>query len=161
MNEVINKVDTISEILQLVSFKVGMEEFGVNILYVQEINRMIQITKVPNTPDFVEGIINLRGRIIPVIELRTKLGIEKKPYDKETRIIVVEIEQKTVGFIVDSVSEVLRIPSNILEAPPSITNGVNSEFIKSIVKLENKLIILIDLESILSMDEVLKLNEVS
>jgi purine-binding chemotaxis protein CheW len=81
-----------------------------------------------------------------------------KPYGKETRIIVVEIERKTVGFIVDSVNEVLRIPSNILEAPPSITNGVNSEFIKSIVKRENKLIILIDSESILSIDEVLKLN---
>ena len=96
--------------LQLVSFKIGNEEFAVDILSVQEINRISKITKVPNTPDFIEGVINLRGRVIPVIDLRVKLGMPRKEYGINTRIVVVEINEQTVGFIVDEVNEVLRIP---------------------------------------------------
>jgi len=118
-----------AELLQLVSFFIGNEEFGVDILYVQEINRMSQVTKVPNSPDFVDGVINLRGRVIPVIDLRLRLGMPKKEPDKNTRIIVMEVTGKTVGFIVDSVNEVLRIPKNVTEAPPDLAVGVNSEFI--------------------------------
>ncbi len=146
------------EILQLVSFKIGNEEFGVNILNVQEINKMTQITKVPNAPEFVEGVINLRGRVIPVINLRTRLKLEKKEPDKDTRIIVVDIEKNTVGFIVDGVSEVLRIPVSITEPPPEIVAGVDSEFIKSVGKLEDRLLILIDLDKILTVTEKTKLN---
>lgn len=142
-----------SELLQLVSFLIGNEEFGVDILYVQEINRMIQITKVPNTPDFVDGVINLRGRVIPVIDLRRKLGMNKKEHDKNTRIIVVEVSGKTVGFIVDAVNEVLRIPKSITEAPPELVSGVNSEYIKAVGKLEDRLLILLDLEKVLSTDQ--------
>jgi purine-binding chemotaxis protein CheW len=98
---------------------------------------MLQITKVPNSPDFVEGVINLRGRVIPVIDLRRKLGMDRKPHDKNTRIIVVEVDGKTVGFIVDAVNEVLRIPKNITEAPPELVTGINSEFIKAVGKLED------------------------
>ncbi|MCL4551830.1 MAG: chemotaxis protein CheW [Bacteroidetes bacterium] len=139
-----------SEILQLVSFKIGNEEFGVDILNVQEINKMTQITKVPNAPDFVEGVINLRGRIIPVIDLRTRLKLDKKEHDKDTRIIVVEISNKTVGFIVDAVKEVLRVPVNITEAPPEIVTGIDSEFIKSVGKLDDRLLILMDLDKIIT-----------
>jgi len=142
-----------AELLQLVSFKIGDEEFGVDILNVQEINKMATITKVPNAPDFVEGVINLRGRVIPIIDLRTRLKLERKTHDKDTRIIVVEISGKTVGFIVDSVQEVLRIPMNITEAPPEIVSGVDSEFIRSVGKLEDRLLILIDLEKVLSEKE--------
>ena len=95
------------ELLQLVSFNLDEEEFGVDILKVREINKMLQITRVPNSPHYVEGVINLRGRIIPVVDLRAKVGLEKKSYNKDTRIIVVEIADKTIGFIVDKVSEVL------------------------------------------------------
>ncbi len=149
------------EILQIVSFKIGNEEFGVNILNVQEINKMTQITKVPNAPEFVEGVINLRGRVIPVINLRTRLKLEKKESDKDTRIIVVDIEKNTVGFIVDGVSEVLRIPVSITEAPPEIVAGVDSEFIKSVGKLEDRLLILIDLDKILSNKEKVSLSAVA
>jgi len=143
-----------NELLQLVSFKIGNEEFGINILIVQEIIKTVQITKVPNAPVFVEGIINLRGRVIPVIDLRTRLNLEKKPQDKDTRIIVMEINSKTVGFIVDEVNEVLRIPKSITEPPPSmVTAGINSEFITAVGKLEDRLITLIDLEKVLSTDE--------
>lgn len=141
------------ELLQLVSFKIGDEEFGVDILSVQEINRMSQITKVPNTPNYIEGVINLRGRIIPVIDLRVKLGMSRKEHRKNTRIVVVELKGQTMGFIVDEVNEVLRIPKEITEAPPEMVGGVNSDYITSIGKLEDRLLILLDLEKILSTSE--------
>lgn len=149
-----------SELLQLVSFFIGDEEFGVDILYVQEINRMLQVTKVPNAPDFVNGVINLRGRVIPVIDLRLKFGMPPKEPDKNTRIIVMEVGGKTVGFIVDSVNEVLRISKDVTEAPPDLAMGINSEYIKSVGKLEDRLLILIDLEKILSKEESGQLRSV-
>ncbi len=150
-----------TELLQLVSFIIGNEEFGVDILFVHEINRMLQITKVPNSPDFVEGVINLRGRVIPVIDLRRKLGMDRKPHDKNTRVIVVEVEGKTVGFIVDAVNEVLRIPKNITEAPPELVTGINSEFIKAVGKLDDRLLILLDLEKIISSEQKAQLQSIS
>lgn len=150
-----------SELLQLVSFKIGSEEFGVDILRVQEINKMVQITKVPNSPVFVEGVINLRGKVIPIVDFRTRLGLAKIEHTKDTRIVVVDVEGKTIGFIVDSVSEVLRIPASITEAPPEIVSGVDSEFIKSVGKLEDRLLILIDLNKILSTSEKSELSSVA
>lgn len=146
------KNDT-NELLQLVSFKIGDEEFGVDILKVQEINRMMQITKVPNSPNFVDGVVNLRGRIIPVIDLRTRLGMPRIEHGKETRIVVVELSGTTVGFIVDEVSEVLRIPKNITEAPPEMVAGLDSEYITAVGKLEDRLLILLDLEKVLSTEQ--------
>lgn len=148
----------LEELLQLVSFKIGEEEFGIDILTVQEINRMLQITKVPNTPEFIEGVINLRGRIIPVLDLRVKLGMTKKSHGKNTRIVVVNLNDRTIGFIVDEVSEVLRIPKNITETPPDMVGGVNSDYITSIGKLEDRLLILLDLEKILSTSELNQLE---
>ena len=114
---------------------------------------MLQITKMPNTPEFIEGVINLRGRVIPVLDLRVKLGMPRIEHDKNTRIIVVELKGKTIGFIVDEVSEVLRIPKSITEAPPEMVGGVNSDFITSIGKLDDRLLILLDLEKILTTTE--------
>lgn len=153
------KTENKDEILQLVSFKIGNEEFGVNILKVQEIIRMIEITQMPNSPEFVDGVINLRGRVIPVISLRKKLGLQRIEHDRNSRTIVVEICGKTVGFIVDSVSEVLRIPVNITEAPPAIAAGINSDYITSIARLEDRLLILLDLEKALLGEEKEQLQE--
>lgn len=150
-----------TDLLQLVSFKIGNEEFGVDILKVQEINKMVAVTKVPNSPSFVEGVINLRGKVIPIVDLRTRLGLEKVEQTKDTRIIVVDVDSRIIGFIVDSVSEVLRIPVNITEAPPEIATGVNSEFIKSVGKLDDRLLILIDLDKILSTTEKNEIGNVS
>ncbi len=150
-----------SELLELVNFRLNQEEFGIEILMVEEIMRMRQITKVPNSPDFVAGIVNIRGKIIPVVNLRSKMGMPEKEYDKGTRIIVVEVASKTTGFIVDSVTEVLRIPSNITEAPPEMVAGINSEYIKSVGKLEDRILILIDLEKVLSSAEKIQLQEVA
>lgn len=147
-----------SELLQLVSFKIGNEEFGVDILKVQEINRMMSITKVPSAPSFVEGVINLRGRVIPVIDLRIKMGLPKKETGKNTRIVVVELEGTTVGFIVDEVSEVLRIPRSITEAPPEMVAGINADYITAVGKLEDRLLILLDLEKVLSISQAKELE---
>ena len=142
-----------NKIIQLVIFKLGEEEFGVDILRVQEINRMLKITAVPNSPDFIEGVVNLRGRIIPIVNLKKRLNLVEKEWDNKTRIIVVELDNKTVGFIVDEVSEVLRIDSNIIETPPPMVEGINSEFITSVVKLNEKLLILLDLNKLVSNEE--------
>ncbi|GJQ63592.1 MAG: chemotaxis protein CheW [Melioribacteraceae bacterium] len=153
-----NKQD-LSDLLQLVSFKIEDEEFGIDILKVQEINKMLKITKVPNAPEFVDGVVNLRGRIIPVIDLRTRLGMPRKEYDNKTRIVVVELDGNTIGFIVDEVSEVLRIPRNITEPPPPMVAGINSDYITAVGKLEDKLLILLDLEKVFASDEIDKLGK--
>ena len=153
MEKVENTTIVTEELLQLVSFKIGEAEFGVDILRVQEINKMMDLTTVPNTPPFVEGVVNLRGRIIPVLNLRSRLGLEVKEYDSDTRIIVVELHDKTLGFIVDEVKEVLRIPKSITEQPPEVVSGVDAEYITAIGKLEDRLLILLDLTKILSNQE--------
>ena len=155
------KVDVSSTLIQLVSFKIGEEEFGVDITKVQEIIRMVDITRVPNAPHFVEGVINLRGKVIPIIDMRKRLELDSKDYDKDTRIVVVEIEGKIVGFIVDSVSEVLRINQAVTEAPPPMVAGINSEFITSIAKLDDRLLILLDLERVLTSEEKGEMSELA
>jgi purine-binding chemotaxis protein CheW len=145
------------ELLQLVSFKIGDEEFGVDILKVQEINRMLDVTRVPNAPEFVDGVINLRGKVIPIIDLRRRFGMERKEHDKNTRIVVVELSGKVIGFVVDAVSEVLRIPRSVTEPPPSMVAGIDADYITAVGKLEDRLLILLDLERVLSRDEATSL----
>ncbi|MCX7984317.1 MAG: chemotaxis protein CheW [Bacteroidetes bacterium] len=138
------------ELLQLVSFNIGDEEFGVDILKVQEINRMLTITRVPNAPEYVEGVINLRGKVIPVVNLRKRFGLPPKEADKNTRIIVIELNGKTVGFVVDSVREVLRIPKSVTEPPPALATRINAEYITAVGKLDDRLLTLLDMEKVLS-----------
>jgi purine-binding chemotaxis protein CheW len=142
-----------NELLQLVTFNIGDEEFGVEILKVQEIIRMMGITRVPKAPDFVEGVINLRGKVIPIIDLRRRFGMIAQEHDKHTRIIVLEINAVIVGFVVDSVSEVLRIPANTVEPPPAIISGIESEYISGVGKLADRLLILLDMDRLLSRGE--------
>ncbi|MBI3579895.1 MAG: chemotaxis protein CheW [Ignavibacteriales bacterium] len=149
------------ELLQLVSFTIGEEEFGVDILKVQEINRMVEVTRVPNAPEYVDGVINLRGKVLPIIDLRRRFGMQRKEHDKNTRIVVVELGGKVIGFVVDAVSEVLRIPRSVTEAPPSIVGGVNAEYITAVGKLEDRLLILLDLERVLVEEEKQALKAVA
>ncbi len=142
------------ELLQLVSFKIGSEEFGVEILKVQEINRMVEITKVPQAPEYVEGVINLRGKVIPIIDLRKRFNLEIKEYDKNTRIVVVDITGNIMGMVVDSVSEVLRLPQSTIEPPPEIVTGINSDYIKGVAKLEDRLLIFLDLSKVIDFHEM-------
>lgn len=150
-----------TEILQLVGFKIGQEEFGINILAVHEIIKIIDITTVPNASDYIAGVINLRGRIIPIVHLRKRLHMPVIETDKNTRIIVVEISEKTIGFVVDEVQEVLRISTDITEKPPELVAGLDSEYITAVAKLEDRLLILLDLEKTLANDELEELETVS
>jgi len=145
---------TNTEELQLVSFNIGSEEFGVDILKVQEINRMVEITRVPQAPHYVEGVINLRGKVIPIVDLRKRFNLQMKEYDKNTRIVVVDIDGSIMGMIVDAVSEVLRLPASTIEPPPDIVTGVNSEYIKGVAKLEDRLLIFLDLSHVIDFKEL-------
>jgi purine-binding chemotaxis protein CheW len=140
------------ESLQLVTFKIGNEEFGIDIRMVHEINRMIEITKIPNAPSHVEGVVNLRGKIIPVVNLRRKLAFDETERDKSTRIMVVDIDGVTLGFIVDSVSEVLRIQEPKIEPPPSITGSSDAAYIQGVINLPDRILILLDLKSLFGDD---------
>jgi len=141
------------EFIQIVSFVVGKEEFGVDILKVSEINRSVEVTRVPNTPEYIEGVINLRGKVIPIIDLRKRFGMPWKDHDKNTRIIVVQLEGRVVGFVVDAVRQVLRISKSILEPPPSIIASIESDYITAVGKLDERLLILLDLDKVLSIKE--------
>ncbi len=147
-------------IYQLVSFVIENEEFGVDILKVQEIIRTVEITRVPKSPEFVEGVINLRGKIVPVIDLRKRFGIARKDRDNETRIVVVDLVDKVVGFLVDKVKEVIRVEKSIIEPPPELTTSVSTNYITGVAKLQDRLLILLDLDRVLSSDEQEKLSEV-
>jgi len=136
------------EELQLVGFHVGGEEYGLDILRVQEIIRLQHLTRVPNAPDCMAGVMNLRGKIIPVIALRKRFGLDPVSADKETRIVVVEIQGTVLGFIVDSVSEVLRIPADTVEQPPLL--GKDKEYVSGVGKLDQRLLILLDVDRLMS-----------
>ncbi|NOZ07123.1 MAG: chemotaxis protein CheW [Chloroflexi bacterium] len=138
---------------QLVVFGLTQELYGVDIGRVQEIIRMQTITEVPRAPEFVEGVINLRGGIIPVIDLRKRFGMAHDDHDKETRIVVVEMGGQRVGLVVDRVSEVLRVPKGNIEPPSALVTTVESAYLRAIAKLEDRLIILLDLDRVLRMDE--------
>jgi len=142
-----------SQILQLVSFLIENEEFGVDILNVQEIIRPVDITRVPNAPAFVEGVINLRGRIVPVVDLRKRFNLPRRERDKNSRIIVVELSDKIVGFMVDAVREVLRVDAGVIEPPPELAIGIDAHYITGVAKLDDRLLILLDLERILTDEE--------
>jgi purine-binding chemotaxis protein CheW len=137
-------------LLQLVTFRLGSEEFGVKILVVNEIIRLVQITQVPNAPAFIEGVINLRGKVLPVVGLRKRFNMPETPLDSQSRIIVMELDHNVVGFLVDAVSEVLRIPESTVEQAPPVVAGIGSEYIEGVGKLnDDRLLILLDLRALL------------
>lgn len=147
----------VADEMQLVSFKIGTEEYGVDILKVQEINRMVDITRVPQAPHYVEGVINLRGKVIPIVDLRKRFDLDLKEYDKNTRIVVVDISGHILGMIVDSVSEVLRLQADTIEPPPEIATGIDSEYIKGVAKLDDRLLIFLDLSKVIDADKVVEM----
>lgn len=142
-----------NKILQLVTFRIGDDEFGFDIFKVKEINKMLNITQIPNSHSSVKGVVNLRGSVIPIVSLREKLNFTDKNDTSNTRIIVVEYKNKNIGFIVDEVNEVLRIESSIIEQAPEMTTNVESAYISGVAKLENRLLILLDLNKILMQKE--------
>jgi len=141
-----------------VVFSLGREEFAVEVTQVREIMRMEEITRMPKSPHFVEGIINLRGQIIAVIDLAKRLNLESAERTGESRIIVVEAEDVKVGMIVDSVSEVLRVRMDAVEPSPTLAADISAAYLQGVVKQDNRLIILLDLAKVLSLDEMASLG---
>ncbi len=139
--------------LQLVSFRLGQEEYGVEITKVQEIILMGEITRVPQTPDYLKGLINLRSTVIPIVDLRIRFGLPTGDQTDETRIMVVNVAGKTIGIIVDAVSEVLRVSQDQTSPPPPTVAGLGREYLTGLVKLENRLLILLDIDQILTDEE--------
>ena len=147
------KVGEENSIKQVVGFKIGEEEYVIDILKVQEIIKPVDITPIPDSPEFIEGVINLRGMVIPIISLRKRFNFEEKENNSETKIIVTKIDNHFIGFLVDSVTEVLRIPSNLIEPTPPLVSKIGSEFLAGVGKLEDRLVIFIDIDKILSAEE--------
>jgi purine-binding chemotaxis protein CheW len=154
------------QFIQMISFSIGSERFGVEILVVQEIIMMSNITEIPNSPDFVEGVINLRGNIIPVLDLRKRLRLrgyrDFREYAPGTRILVVEIEGNVTGFIVDSVAKVISVTASKITPPPDIiVAGVQSQYISGVVHLDEGILVILDFRRILSVEEKDVLGTVS
>jgi purine-binding chemotaxis protein CheW len=144
--------DTVVTEQQMVLFELGNETYGLDIAAVHEIIRMQPITKVPKAPKYVEGVINRRGKVIPVIDLGKRFGFEKADGAKNNRIVVVNIGETTLGIIVDAVTEVIRIPADSVEPVSDIVSSGHSEYLMGIAKLSDKMVILLALEKLLSGD---------
>ena len=151
---------TAEQELQLVTFRLANEEYGLPITKVREINRLVPVTKLPQTPSFVEGIINLRGLIIPVIDLRKRFEMPITDHDDDTRIIIVDISGQIVGITVDAVTEVVRLNRANIEPSPA-TVAVDSQYIDGVGKIDDRLIILLDIDKILTSQEELAVKHIS
>src|SRR5499427_8825822 len=147
--------------LQVVGFRIGQETFGVRIGSVREIVRVPEITSVPNAQETIEGVINLRGKIIPVVDLRKRFGQVEITADKKNRILVVELDNKLVGLIVNSASEVLKIPPSEIETPGNVFAEGESSYVTGVGKLKGLLIILLDISKLLQRPEFKRLEEVA
>ena len=134
--------------IQLVVFKLGREDYGISILQVQEIKRIMDITRVPNSPDYIKGVINLRGSVLPVIDLKKRLALPASEDTEDTRIIIVKVEDIVVGLIVDGVSEVTSLSSDNVEPPQTVVSGVSAQYLSGVGKQEDNLLILLNLAAI-------------
>ncbi len=142
------------ERMQLVNFSLDGEEYGVEVLKVREIIRMTDITRVPNTLHYIEGVINLRGKVIPVISLRKKFALDSAESDNRTRIIVMEMTSELTGFIVDSVVEVIRISAGEIQPPPSVIAGsIDQEYLTGVINREDRLMVMLNVERLFSHEE--------
>jgi purine-binding chemotaxis protein CheW len=140
------------------TFTIEDEVYGIEILKVKEIIAMIKITQVPLVPPFVKGVINLRGQVIPVIDIRLKLGLSEIGYTMHTTIIIVEIDELSIGFIVDRTSDVVSITPEVLSPPPRFGTQIDVSFLKSMAKLKDKIVMIVNLEKIFSQEELDSLN---
>jgi purine-binding chemotaxis protein CheW len=138
--------------LQLVSFILGQEEYALDILLVQEIIRMLRITRVPRAPHYIEGVVNLRGNVIPVFDLHRRFGLSERVNSERTRIIVVKVQEIIAGLVVDGVSEVLRLPQAAVEPVSSLVTAVDTDYIQGIGKKDNRLLIMLNINRVLGIE---------
>lgn len=151
-----------TDIRQLVIFELAGGSYGVDIQFVREINRLLEVTPIPKAPDFVEGIINLRGTIVPVVNLGLRFGLSATEQSKDTRIVVIESGEHTLGMKVDEVSEVLRIPANEIDSATNMaTTGIEADFVEGVGKINDRLILILDTDKLFTTEEHLQLAELA
>jgi len=149
-----------AEELKVIVFTLAQEEYGIEVDKVRTIERMVPITRVPKTPDFVKGVINLRGIVIPVIDLRGRFGLAETDYTENSRIIIVAANDLEVGFIVDSANDVMDVMSDTIENPPEVLGGVKAKYISGVAKIgDSRLLILLNLVEVLNRNEIIQLEQ--
>ncbi len=146
---------------QLVIFELGAENFGIDIASVEGINKMLEITKIPKAPEYMLGITNLRGSVLPVIDLQKRFGMPVQEQTSETRIVVANMDGVKIGMVVSAVSEVLTIDDKVVEPPPPMVSNINSEFIVGVAKIDKRLVILLDLAKVLSAEEKQQVSKIT
>ncbi len=146
----------VMEDVQVAAFKLLKEEYGVNILNVQEIKVLTDITRVPFAPDYIKGVINLRGSVLPVIDLKRRIGLEDAPYTDATRIIIMKIGEFSIGMIVDAVTEVLTISGQDINAAKDVSDNTSNRFVSSIGNIDGRLIIMLNLDEIVDLPDDMK-----
>ena len=147
-----NKVD-VENSINLVTFKLGNNEYAIDIMQAKEIIKMEKITLIPNAPDYVEGVINLRGNIIPIVDLKKRFNLDENEEEKNTGIIIVKIDDVDMGIIIDAISKVVSIATSNIQPPPPMLSGIGQKYIKGVAKLEDKLLVVLDLEKLIVGDD--------
>jgi purine-binding chemotaxis protein CheW len=140
--------------VKVIVFQLKNEEYAVPVTQVGSIEKMEHITRVPNTESFIKGVINMRGVVTPIVDLRSRLGLEETPVDENTRIIIVDLDDISMGLIVDAANDVVDIPVDKIEEAPQVIGAINVDYIDGVVKLEDRLVILLDLRKVLKFHEI-------
>ncbi|WP_422657275.1 chemotaxis protein CheW [Paenibacillus sp. EC2-1] len=147
------------EELKVIVFKLGSEEYGIEVEKVQTIERLMPITRVPKTYAFIKGVVNLRGVVIPVIDLRGRFGLPEAEYTDQTRIIIVSVNEMQVGFIVDSASDVIDLNSDSIDTPPEVVGGVKAKYLRGVAKIDDeRLLVMLNLSEVLNKSEIIQLE---
>jgi purine-binding chemotaxis protein CheW len=144
--------------VKVIVFRLKDEEYGVEVNQVRSIEKLDHITRVPRTPKFVKGVINLRGVVTPIIDLRSRFGLEEAPYTDATRVIIVAVGELEVGLIVDAANDVIDIPVDAIEPAPEVVGGVEAAYLRGVAKLEKRLLILLNLDKVLNTEEMKQLD---
>jgi len=157
--QVYNDLNDAVDTNQYVTFLIGGEVYGVEVLRVQEIIGMTKVTQVPNSMHFMKGVINLRGTVVPVVDMRLRFTMDEKDYDNFTVILIVEVKGTMIGMIVDSVSDVVNIPVKDIQDTPHFSASIRTDYIKGIGRIEEDLVIVLDVDKILSHEEIEKIEQ--
>lgn len=155
------KAQELDREVKVIVFQLATEEYGVEVSQVLSIERMQKITRVPRTPAFVKGVINLRGVVTPIIDLRARFGLPEVEYTDDTRIVVVAVGEMEVGLVVDAANDVIDVPMSRVDPPPAVVGGVKAEYLRGVAKLEDRLLVLLNLDRVLSVQEVAQLGAMS
>ena len=146
---------------EFLSFKLGQEEYCLDILSVQEIRGYDTVTSIANTPDFIKGVINLRGNIVPIVDMRIKFRLSEARYDATTIVIILNLNKKMIGIVVDSVSDVIALPVEAIREAPRFGSAINTEFISGMATVDGNMLIVVDIQKLLSSDDLQLIDQVA